>query len=234
MDRISRKELKSDRFQERVGSTVEYLDEHRRQVILIGGIALAVLLVGWGAYWYSGRQKVVRQQALTQALDIQNSAVGPPSGNPLVKTFPTADARREEATKAFQQIINDHSNSEEATIARYYLGVIAAEAGKEADAAKHLQEVAEAGRNPYSSLAQFALAQLYQGQGKTTEAEKLLRALIDRPSMLVSKEQATIALAKVIAPKNPAEARKLLEPLRTERSAVSRTALTALSEIPAQ
>lgn len=76
MDRISRKELKSDRFQERVGSTVQYLDEHRRPVTLIGSIVLAVLLLGWGAHWYSGKQKVVRQQALTRALDIQNSAVG--------------------------------------------------------------------------------------------------------------------------------------------------------------
>jgi hypothetical protein len=48
----------------------------------------------------------------------------------------------------------------------------------------------------------------------------------------VSKEQAIIALAKLKAKDNPAEARKLLEPLRAEkRSAVSRAAITALNEI---
>ena len=51
------------------------------------------------------------------------------------------------------------------------------------------------------------------------EAEKLLRSLIDDPTILVSKEQATIALAKVVAKKNPAEARKLLEPLRAASAA---------------
>jgi len=58
--------------------------------------------------------------------------------------------------------------------------------------------------------------------------------LIDDPTILVSKEQATIALAKVLAKKNPAEARKLLEPLRAERGPVSRAALTALGEMSAQ
>ncbi len=69
---------------------------------------------------------------------------------------------------------------------------------------------------------------------RQADAEKLLRSLIDDPTILVSKEQATIALAKVLAKKNPAEARKLLEPLRAERGPVSRAALTALGEMSAQ
>jgi DNA-directed RNA polymerase subunit F len=48
----------------------------------------------------------------------------------------------------------------------------------------------------------------------------------------VSKEQAQIALAQVLAKANPQEARKLLEPLRSERAAISRNALTLLAELP--
>ena len=83
----------------------------------------------------------------------------------------------------------------------------------------------------YASLAKFALAQMYQAQGKIAQAEQLLRGLVQKPTVMVSKEQATIALGRLLGPTKPAEARKLLEPLRTERSAVSRAALTALSEI---
>ena len=52
---------------------------------------------------------------------------------------------------------------------------------------------------------------------------------IAKPTVLVSKEHATIVLARLLAPSRPAEARKLLEPLRTARSVISRAALTALS-----
>jgi hypothetical protein len=41
-------------------------------------------------------------------------------------------------------------------------------------------------------------------------------------------------LARVLAKSRPAEARKLLEPLRTERGPVSRAAITALNDIPAK
>jgi len=92
--------------------------------------------------------------------------------------------------------------------------------------------VGESGNKAYASVARLSLAQLYQAQGKTAEAEKLLRSLMEEPTILVSKEQATIALGGLLAASRPEEARKLLEPLRTERSAVSRSAISVLSEIP--
>jgi hypothetical protein len=63
------------------------------------------------------------------------------------------------------------------------------------------------------------------------EAEKLLRSLIAKPSAFVSKEQATIALAELLASRNPAEARKLLEPLRSARPAISQAAIAALGAL---
>jgi hypothetical protein len=62
----------------------------------------------------------------------------------------------------------------------------------------------------------------------------LLRALYDKPTVFVSKEQAAIALARAISTTKPAEARKLLEPLRTGRPAISQTAITLLSQLPPQ
>jgi hypothetical protein len=56
---------------------------------------------------------------------------------------------------------------------------------------------------------------------------------MDDPTVLVSKEEATITLARLLAKSNPVEARKLLEPLRAERGPVSRAAITLLGEIPA-
>jgi hypothetical protein len=49
--------------------------------------------------------------------------------------------------------------------------------------------------------------------------------------VLVSREQAEIELAKVIAKRDPAEARKILEPLRTERTAISQAAVQTLAQL---
>ena len=65
-----------------------------------------------------------------------------------------------------------------------------------------------------------------------SEAEKLLRALIDKPTAFVSKEEATIVLAQLLLRSKPQEARKLLEPLRNSRTTISVKAIATLGLIP--
>lgn len=231
MDRITRKELKTDKFALEVEHTVEYVGEHKRQMFLYGGIALAVLLVAGLAYWFMQRQHAQRQAALYEALRVQDATIGP-GGTDMVVSFPTQDAKNKAVAEAMNSVVAKYSGSTEAAIARYYLGVNAADQGKLDEAERAWKQVVEAGEKPYGSLAKFSLADLYQAQGKRADAEKLLRELIENPTVLVTKEQATIALARSIAKTNPTEARKMLEPLRTERSAVSRAAISALSELP--
>ena len=52
--------------------------------------------------------------------------------------------------------------------------------------------------------------------------------------MTVSKDEAQIALARVIGKTDPDKARKMLENLRTERAAISKAAMTALGELSGQ
>jgi hypothetical protein len=53
------------------------------------------------------------------------------------------------------------------------------------------------------------------------------------PSVLISKEQATITLAQLLAKDKPEEARKLLDPLlKDERQAVSRSAESVVAGLP--
>jgi len=83
-----------------------------------------------------------------------------------------------------------------------------------AEAEKTLQEVAQHGNGNFASLAKFSLAQIYYSDGRDAQGEAILRDLMDHPTTLVSKEQATITLARYLMIKRPAEARKLLDPLR--------------------
>jgi predicted negative regulator of RcsB-dependent stress response len=232
VDRITRKELKGDKFAREVGHTVEYIGEHRKQVIrycIVGVVALAAVL---GLVGYRRQQHKARRAALTAAVEIQQSPIGPPSSE-FIRSFPTEQERNGAAAKAFTDLVAKYSGSDEALIAAYYLGVAAAEQGKTLEAEKWLKNVAESGNADYASLAKLTLADLYRSQGKASEAEKLLRALIAKPSAFVSKEQATIALAELLAPSNPAEARKLLDPLSTtNRPAIGRAAMEVLSKLP--
>jgi len=232
VDRITRKELKRDVFALEVGQTVEYLELHRRQFILYGSAALAVVLLAAGYHYYSKNQRAVRQRELAAAMKILDAAIGPPSGRPNVITYPTQEARASAATRAFTELARKHQGSEEALTARYFLGTVAADQGKLDEAANAFQEAARSGNEDRASLAKLALAQVYRAQGKIPEAEKLLRELMAHPTGLVSREQATIALAQLLADTRTEEARRLLEPLRTRPGAVSRVALTVLGNLP--
>jgi len=135
-------------------------------------------------------------------------------------------------TKAFTKLAADYSGSEEGFIAEYYLGATALDAGKVDEARKRYQDVADHANVNYASLAKLALAQLDFAENRTAEAEALLKGLMDHPTDLVSKTQATYTYAKVIAPTKPDEARKLLTQLAGQQSDISQLALTAVNDLP--
>lgn len=231
MDKVHRRDLKHDRFAEQVGHTVEYATDHRGQVIKWGGIGLAVIVAIFGIYLYFEHQASARAQDLTAAMRIQEAQIGPADASQFVQTFPTPAEKNAAVVKALTSVMDKYPSKREGLIARFYLGVLYADQGKVQEAEKYWKPITESGDADYASQAKLSLAQLYETQGRVADAEKLLRSLIDHPTIMVSKEQATIALAHALARTKPEEARKLLEPLRTERSAVSRMALTAIGEL---
>ena len=231
MDRAHRHELKHDRFVDQVGHTVEYAAEHRQQFVryaVLGLVGLAIIL---GVYWYTRYQAEQRQEAFREAVRVQEAQVGP-NTSPFFVTFPTEAEKQKAVDKAWSDLAGKYSSSAEGAIAHYYMGVNAADRGNTQEAEKHFKQVVDSGKDAYASQAALALSQIYASTGRTAEAEKTLRSLIDDPTIMVSKEQATIELARLLAKSRPADARKLLEPLRTERGAVSRVAINLLNEIP--
>jgi hypothetical protein len=233
LDSAHRRQLKHDKFVDQVGHSVEYASAHRDQVIKWGGAALAVILLVAGVYWYMSYQHGVRQTALRNAMQTYEAGIGA-GGSEFVKSFATQEEKDKAVVKDLTEVANKYASKEEGQIARYFLGLHYADKGNLAEAEKNLKPVAESGKDSYASQAKLSLAQLYDSTGRQAEAEKLLRSIVNDPTILVSKEQATIALGRMLAKKNPAEARKLLEPLRAERGPVSRAAITALGEIPAR
>ncbi len=233
MARITRKELKTDKFALEVEQTVTFFEEHQQQLLRYGGIALVVVLLLVGYMFYSRHQQAQREVALYQAIQIEEAPVGPPT--PGANTnFPTQEAKDQIAVKAFSDIVTAYPHSAEGEIAQYYLASIYADQGKLADAERNFKQVADNGGDQYASLSKLSLAQIYFADGRASQGEALLRALMAHPTLFVSKDQAAIALAHYLAPKNPTEARKLIAPLRAVPGAVGQAAMTIDSELPPQ
>lgn len=232
---LTRKELKQDKFAVEVEHTVDFFAAHRQEAIRYGGVALAVIVIVAGVFYYRASQLSAREQVLGEAMTLVNAPVGanPPASGP---SFPNEAAKDQAVTKALNKIVSDYGGSEEAYIAEYYLAAKSVDAGKLEDARGKYKDVADHADANYSSLAKLALAQVYSSENKMSDAEALLKDLMDRPTDLVSKSQATIAYAKIIGPTRPAEARKLLTQIITDKDQanVSQVALSAMNDLPQQ
>jgi len=231
--RITRKELKSDRFALEVGQTVNFFEEHRKELLNYGTVALAVaaLIAGWLVY--QRHQRAGREEALTRAITLQEAPVSA-TPNSAGLNFPTQAAKDQVTMKAFSTLAAKYAGTTEGEVAQYYLGAIDADASRLSDAEKHFQDVAQHGDAAFSSLARFSLAQVYYSEGRDAQGEAILRDLMNHPSALISKEQATVTLARYLMIKKPAEARKLLDPLKTANGAVGQLVLSLYGQLPAQ
>jgi predicted negative regulator of RcsB-dependent stress response len=229
VSRITRKELKTDQVALQLEHGLSFFEEHQKEIGRYGGVLAVVVVLAAGYMYYARGQHVKREQALSSAIRVQEAVVGVSGNGGLA--FPTQEAKDAESLRVFTDLRNKYPGTDEAEIAGYYLGAIKADQGKLAEAEKIFLEVSQKGSENYASLARYSLAQIYFADGRSQQGEKMLRDLVGHPTVFVSKEQATIALARALAVKDPAEARKLLEPLRNAEGAVSSVALTLIGEL---
>lgn len=231
MDRQTRKELKSDKFAEEVSDVFEWTAQHKSTVMRYGGIALAVAVIGLAWLMYSRHQAENRQVELAKALRIEDASFGPNDQGGRLH-FATEEAKNKAREQAFADVAARFSGTQEGAVAGMYLAGWAVDKGDLAGAEKRFKQVVDDAPKEYAAMAKMALAQVYASENKPADAEKLLRELIASPTTTVSKEQATIVLAQLLAGSKPEEARKLLDPLRTStRIAVSRAAINASGSI---
>jgi hypothetical protein len=229
---LSRKELKQDNVALKVEETTHFLVTHRALVTKAGGVVLAVLVIGLGSWFFISSRRDAREQALASALTLQSATVGATAAPTGTQTFPTEAAKSDAIRKAFNSIISQDGGSDEAYAAEYYLAGIDVTDGKQDDALKKYDHVASGSNADYASMAKLAKAQVLFSLNRTPEAETVLKDLIANPTAMVSKEQASMVMAKGIAASQPEEARKLLTPIAAEKSDVAQAAVTALGELP--
>lgn len=235
VDRLTRKELKSDQVAEKAFTAMDWVNHHRSKVGLWAGIVVGLGLVWLGYHYYSTSQEGVRQEALSAALRLDEATTGT-NINPAMAHFETPDEKTKAVAASFTSLAQKYPGTQEGSIAELYLAGTAAERGDFPEAEKRLKNVVDHGPEGYASMARVSLAQVYASENKQADAEKLLREAMNDPSATVSKESAQLTLAQLLSKSKPEEARKLLDPLRAlpSRPAVVRAAITLGGEMSNQ
>ena len=233
--RITRKELKTDKFALEVEHTVDFFEEHRKDIIRYGAVAVVVVLIGAGHLFLPAQQRSVapagaghRRSRCWKRPPVTAAAIA------AGLTFPTPEARDKEAVKRFSEVASKYSGSDEGRYRPLHPGLRwrpTRDAWPRPKRASRTWWIPAARTTPRWPGCRWRTSTF--SSGRTAQGEEVLRPLIDKPTVLVSKDEATIALARGLAESKPAEARKLLEPLRASRSsAVSQAAIQLYSEIP--
>src|SRR6185437_8014752 len=156
----------------------------------------------------------------------------PPADGGL--SYPNQQAKIDAERTAFKSVISNDGGSEEAYAAEYSLAGIDVAAGNTDQGLREYDDVISHGNSDYASMAKLSKAELLFSLNRSSEAQPILKDLMDHPTSMVSKDQAAMALAKGLAATQPEEARKLLLPLANAHSDISQAAVTALSELPAK
>jgi predicted negative regulator of RcsB-dependent stress response len=224
--------LEHDPVVDTTATVWDYLQKHRQMVTRAIGAVLVVAFVGTAFYYYNVGQKEKRQLVLNKALAILNAPVTQ-QPLPFTLTYQAEPDKLKAQDAAFREVVKQFPGSNEAAIAHYYLGVSSADNGKLDEAAKSLNESIRTGDKEIQSVARMVMADVQVAQNKPLEAEKTLQSIIDNPTVLVSKDQATMSLARLVARRDLAKAKALLEPLRQKSPAISRSAVAVLGEITA-
>jgi predicted negative regulator of RcsB-dependent stress response len=232
VDRHTRKELKGDKFAEEVFDIFDWATMHKAEVARYGAIVLAVVAIVVGVIYYNRYQAGAREEALAQALRVDDATAGDNNSLPANLHYASDDEKTKARVKAYTELSTKYSGTQEGAFGTFALASDAVDKGDLAQAEKLFRQVADAGPKGYSGVARLALARVLAAEGKPADAQKILQDLVKDPSFMVSKEQATIALAQVEAQTNPAEALKLLDPLRvSQRLPVGRVAVSMYGEI---
>lgn len=219
----ARHQLKQDAFSRvTIGAaekTAHWTVEHR-STLMISTVAVAVVLAAViGGWYYLSTQDEKASLELAQAVRTMDTMLRPAGtpAQPEVPSFTSAKERSEAAKKQFQAIVDKYPHTRTADMARYFLGVTAANQSDNATAERNFKVVASSGNRDVAAVAKFALASLYAQTNRTKEAVALYQELINKPTATVSKVAAQLQLAELYqSSTQPLDAKRMYETIKKE------------------
>jgi len=222
----ARHQLKQDKFSrttlEVAGQTVDWTVEHKFKII-VGAVIVVVLAAAvLGGWYYINGQDEKASADLTKAVRAMEAPIRPADAPPQpdLQSYTSVKERATDAHKQFQAVVDKYPHTHNGDVARYFLGLTAADMGDYTSAQKELNTVASYHNADLASLAKLALASVYRQQGQNKQAIDIYKALADKPTAMVSKPAAQLQLAETLmADKQPLEAKGMYERVQKENPA---------------
>ena len=218
MDTQTRHALKQDKFVNATTSGLEWVGDHRANVIKFSIAVVMVVGVIVASVIVYQQRSTAANQLFGQAMDIYQTPLAQPNqpAEPGQKTYATAAERAQAAYPLFQQTADQYGWLRAGEMARYFAGVTEIDLGKTAQAQADLEKATHSGGSNLESLAKLALASLDEQTGKTSEAVSVFQDLIQHPTTTVPKVQAQFQLAALYEATNPQEARHLYAEIKDQ------------------
>jgi hypothetical protein len=235
-EHLSRKELKQDKIRDSLEHGAEAVYSHGR---LTGVILLAVLVVvgaigGWKIY--NDRKTVEASAAFDSAMKVFAARIRTPgeTAEPGELTYSDEASRAQDAATKFSAVADKYAGTNPGKLARYYAALTLEDLERHNQALEELKKLDAGKDKELAAMAQFQMAVINSRMGKATEAVKILRALADKPSVLVPRPMVFLELANQLRQTNPKEAAGIYQQLKKDfpDSAIADAADRGLDAIP--
>jgi tetratricopeptide (TPR) repeat protein len=232
VDTQTRHALKQDRLVEATKTSVDWFQDHRSKVISASLAAVVVLAIVVASMVIYDKRSAAADSAFGEAMDTYNTPLAQP-GQPAMpgqKTFATAAARAAVANQQFVKLANQYGFFEAGKTGTYFAGLTAIDLGQTSQAESYLKKVADGHDAALASLANLALANLYQQTNRDSQAIQLYKQLIAKPTNTVPADAAKLQLASLYEKTNPAEAKQIYVQLKSSKSAAGQIAAQKLQQ----
>jgi len=160
-ERLSRKDIKHDRFVEDVETAYSFAKDNRRNVLL-GACAVVLLIAAiWGFFILRKSQERKAQVVLAEAIAVIEASDAPPATATAPAPAANDAQKLAKAQPMFAAVTEKYPNTDAADIAQLYLARIAAARGDVETAKTRLQQfVREHGDHLLAGAAQLSLYEM--------------------------------------------------------------------------
>jgi predicted negative regulator of RcsB-dependent stress response len=214
----TRRQLKEDKFAETAQGAAQWATGHRQTVIWVAALALVAILLTAGVITWRNRQTDQANVELSTAMRTLETPLVP-AGAPVSDsgpTFSTISDRAKAAQKEFKATADKYSTVSPGKIARYMSGITLLQAGDKTGAEQELKAASNFRDKDVSALAKMALASIYRGSNRPSEAVAIYKELSEHPTVTVSKAQAQLELAEMYEITDPQQASLIYQQLQKE------------------
>ena len=217
-EHISRKELKQDKIKETIEHGAEAVLSHGQFAGIVVAVALAIVLGYYGWHFYIDRQTGQASVAFDAATKAYQGRIGAaaPGADPTEPSYPDEKARAQDALSKFTKLADTYSSTNPGKLARYYAALCLEDLDRQNQALEELKKISGSSDKELAAIAQYQMAIIEARTGKTEDAAKLLRALADKPSVLVPRPFALLELARALRDSNPKEAANIYQQIKKE------------------